>query len=99
MPATFRQRLAGFRWAPPHHGVLLATSSVHTIGLKGSLTVLALDDTGWVLAARRLTRNTTWRHREAAWILELPDDCAAPRQGSEVTLYYPAETARRKAGR
>lgn len=87
MTVTFWQRLAGIRCAPVGHGVLLAASAVHAVGLKHPPTAMALNKTGQVLATQHLTPTTKWRHRGAAWILELPCETAVPSRGTEVRLF------------
>jgi hypothetical protein len=89
VPTTFRGRLAGIRQAPPGHGVLLAAAAIHSIGLKRSVAVLALDRGGEVLATHELAPNTTWRNVGASWILELPIESATPPAASMVLLEAP----------
>jgi hypothetical protein len=83
---TSWQRLAGIKRAPPGHGVLLATTGIHSVGLKQPLTVLALDKKGAVLAVHQLAPTRTWRYPSATWILELPRKFSRPSEGAMVRL-------------
>ena len=84
--AGLRLRVTGIRSTAPGCGVLLAAKAVHGIGIAEPLTVLALDDNGVVLAIHRLLPGRSWRHREATWMLEVPQ-AEQPRVGSLVRLY------------
>lgn len=86
VPATFRERLRGIKRMPLGHGVLLATSAVHSVGLKYPIRALALDDEGAVLATHELVPDSTWRHGPATWILELPRWFPMPTEGATVRL-------------
>ena len=86
VPVTLRERLPGIKRTPPGHGVLLATSTVHSVGLKHSIGLLALDEKGAVLAAYHLAPNKTWRCPAATWILELPPVLSKPSEGATVRL-------------
>lgn len=83
---TFRQRLAGLRRQPPDHGLLMAASSVHGLGMGRGLWAVGLG-TGWrVLAVRRVERGHLVWVRGARWILELPADRDPPPLGAVLAL-------------
>ena len=89
VPTSFREHLAGIKHAPPGYGVLLPTTAIHSIGLKRSVAIVALDRVGEVLATDVLAPNTTWRNVRASWILELPIESAVPPAASMVLLAAP----------
>ena len=86
VPTRLVERIAGIRSTSGCRGVLLAGSTVHSWGMVDPLLVLALDGRGRVLTVRRLAPGTVWRHRGAAWMLELPVATRMPEVGAAIRL-------------
>lgn len=99
LPRRLVERVAGIRSVADGRGVLLAGSAVHGWGMAAPLLVLALDRQGQVLAARCLVPGTMWRHRGAAWMLELPVATREPGVGAAVRLLVSPREQRRTHGR
>jgi hypothetical protein len=76
------ERLAGIRRAPPGTGLLVRSRSVR--GLRSPLGVIALDDTGRVLAVRLLRPGGLVVVSGAAWIAEVPPVTPLPAPGTPV---------------
>ena len=89
VPASFRERLAGIKRAPPGHGVLLAAAAVNSVGLRRAVTAIALGDRGEILAVHFLAPHAFWRHSRASWILELDAQTPPPPAG-RVRILCPA---------
>ena len=88
VPITLWSRFRGIKGVPPGHGVLLATSAVHSFGLEEPLTVLAVNEKGRVLTTRDLPPSAMWRHSAARWLLELPTTTITRSEGVVVRLFH-----------
>ncbi len=82
----FHERLLGRRAPGCLDTLLMETSSVHTVGLKESISVVGLDGNLVVVAARILKPNRVAWFRKARHILEMPGSAAMPRVGDRLVL-------------
>ena len=65
---SFRQRLCGIHAAPG--GVLIPTSSIHTMGLRTPIVATFIDGSGRVLGSQVVPKRSIVTDRRAQWILE-----------------------------
>jgi hypothetical protein len=83
--ASGRRRRIGLRPVPGPHGLVLRTRSIHTFGMRDPLGVVAVDDTGTVLAARSVPPGRVWTVWRAAAIIEVPVALGLPPVGTTLT--------------
>ena len=79
---TFWERLRGVIGRSHTTALLLPTRSIHSIGVRRTLTVVALDAEFRVLAARRLKPGSVYAVAGARWMLELPGTLEPPPMGT-----------------
>jgi len=79
--AGFIERLRGLRPRSDGQALLLRGKSVHGIGMKESLWVVALDVSGVVLEVRLLRPRRIVRVAEASWLLEMAATLEPPPTG------------------
>lgn len=80
----FRGRLIGIKVVPADTGVLLRTRSVHTIGLRSTLGIVALSADRQVLAAASVPPRRVVIVRGAVEFLELPPGRRLPPEGARL---------------
>ncbi len=81
----FRQRWRGLRPYPPDCGLLIRTRSVHTVGMKVPLWIVAIDREARVISTRFLSPGRIFIALLARHVLELGTDRAPPRVGEVLT--------------
>lgn len=83
---TFIERFRGLRGEPDGARLLLETSSVHTLGMKRSISVVMIDRDLKVIRAQALMPNRVIFERSARFILEVPRGSQLPAVGSRVEI-------------
>ena len=74
---------------PSGWGLIVATRSVRGLVSGGALIVVAVDDTGRVLATRLLTRGRVFTVRAARWMIEVGKDHDVPPIGAALAVCVP----------
>ena len=85
---TFWERLRGLNGRPPDAAMLLPGWSVHGVGMRRRITVIALDAEFRVMATRQLRPGGVCAVRGARWMLELPTWAEPPSIGT-ATRFFP----------
>lgn len=83
---TFLSRLRGLRPRPRDRALLIATSSVHGMGMREPLRVVALDSSNQVISIGVLGRGRIVSYPEASAILELPLEAEVPQVGTRLSI-------------
>lgn len=83
---TFWARWRGLRPAPNGSGLVIASWSVHTFGMREPLWVVGLDRRGTVVVVRRLLPGRVLMAGAIRTILELPHEWPPPELGDRVAL-------------
>lgn len=78
---TFGERLRGLIGRPPHWAMLLPGSSVHSVGMRRPIVVVALDADFRVVETTRLDPMRVFSAKASHWMVELPSDADVPRRG------------------
>lgn len=82
----FADRFRGLKGLDPGTSLLLATSSVHSVGLGRPFTAVGLTD-GFVVAGSRVVKpNRIARFPGCSYVLELPIDVPPPSVGSTLEV-------------
>lgn len=83
---TFRERWRGVKSIPEDAVLLMKTRSVHGIGLRASLRVVAVSSGMQVYAVRWLHPGRVLFFPKARFILELPPEADTPPIGSRLEI-------------
>ena len=86
---TFWERLRGLMGRSSESALLLRGGSVHSVGLRRGLTVIALDAEFRVLAIRPLPPGSMCAVRGARWMLEVPASAELPPVGAALRFLAP----------
>lgn len=82
----FLEHLRGLRMVEPGNALLLATSSVHAIGIARPFRAVGLSDDYVVMDVKTLRPWSVVRFRTCRYVLELPLDIAPPELGSRLEV-------------
>jgi hypothetical protein len=83
---TFIDRLRGVKALEDDTALVLRLNSIHTIGLPGSIKVVAVDDDGLVSQVEEVAPNRFARFTDARFLIELPRGATAPHIGAKVLV-------------
>ncbi|HEX2404319.1 MAG TPA: hypothetical protein VHM29_06410 [Acidimicrobiia bacterium] len=85
---TFSDRLFGVRRVPHGSVVVLSTTSVHSLGLRGTLDLIGVDDRMRVVATMPLPPNRVRVIPSARLIVEIPAGGPLPEVGDQIEIEY-----------
>ncbi len=83
---TFGERLRGLIGRPPNWAMLLPGRSVHSIGMRRPVMVVALDADFRVVEIERLEPMRLCSPKDARWLIELPIGCELPTKGETLRI-------------
>jgi hypothetical protein len=75
-------RLVGMSARNRSGALLMWGDSVHTMWMRRAITLVFVDRHGSVLSTRRALPGLVYRHRGAAWVLEIAGVVPVPRPGT-----------------